>query len=127
MPYLKGATSIQKIIIILFILTIALSCISLVGMIIEKPDRVYTYCERPGLSSMKPVVLNLANISSENNGLTLVQNCTTTVNPPMSTGLALLINLSTTCAGFFLAGAIIAYITRNKEEPDEKEEQTPQQ
>jgi hypothetical protein len=126
MPYLKGTTGIQKLLIVLFVATIALSCVSLVWMMVEKPDKVTTHCEHQGGFNMKPVVLNLSNISNSND-LSLIPNCVTTYNPPMSTGLALMINISTVCAGFFIAVAAIAYTTRKKDEPDEPEDKTPQQ
>jgi hypothetical protein len=127
MPYLEGTSSIQKIIIVLFAATIALSCLSLIGIAIEKPDKVSTLCEHTGgLRDMKSVGVNFTDIKDD--GLMIVPNCTTTVNPPMSNGLSTMINIAMICAGFFIIAAVIAYITRKKEEPEpEEDDQIPQQ
>lgn len=122
MQYLEGSTSIQKILIILFVATIVLSCVSLVGIMIEKPDKVSKHCEHTGgLRNLNQTDYNFSDITDT--GLITVPNCTTTVNPPMSSGLVLLINLSTVCAGFFIAAAIIAYIMRKNKEPEEESDE----
>jgi hypothetical protein len=87
---------------------------------IEKPDKITKHCERTGgLYSMKPVTLDLSNISETDNGLglSLVQNCTTTVNPPMSGSLVTMIDLTTISGSLFVSAAVCAYILRKKDEP----------
>lgn len=114
-------TILQKILVILFVATIITACVSLVWIIIEKPDKVTKQCERAGgLYSMKPVVLNFTNVTGSNNGLDMssIQNCTTIINPPMSSGLSTMINISTISGGFFIGAAVYAYTFRKKDEPE---------
>jgi len=126
-PKPKSTTPLQKIIIVLFIVTIISSCFALILYLIEKPDKITTVCERSGgISSYKIVPVNFTSPSS--NGIADIQNgqirknCTTTQNSTMSPIHKISIDIATyTAAVFFLVSAY-AYATKKKEKPPEPPE-----
>jgi len=116
MPYLDGiqkTTKLQKALIVLFIITITLSCLSLVWIQLEKPGKVTTRCER--ISQF----MSSHNFTEGNNSLNLSKltpSCPTTINPPMSPGLELCINLAAVSGIVFVILSAYTYITRKKKE-----------
>lgn len=122
MPF-PEATTLQKVMIYLFITTILFSCISLIWIIIEKPDKVNQVCgqkltSRGGGNSI---------FGNESEFLQKIQrDCITTQNPPMSLGLAMTINLATFAGAAFVLSAICAYISSKKNKKDTSPPTPPQ-
>jgi len=115
MPFLnQKTTTLQKLLIILFLVTIALSCISLVWMQIEKPGKVTKRCDKIN-QFMQAHNFTFSNTTADLSLFT--PSCPTTVNPPMSPGLESTINLATVTGIGFLVVSTYAYLTRKKPEP----------
>jgi hypothetical protein len=116
--HLPETTPIQKILCVLFILTLGSSVISLTLFIIDKPDKKVTLCENQlGLSHiMKPVTLDSKNPELSMSKYT--KNCTTTVNPSMSPQHHWITDFATISVILFLAVAGAAYISKKKDPLD---------
>ena len=128
MPFLNinietETTPLQKLLVILFGITIFLSCLSLVWIQIEKPEKVSYSCSAlqglmnpaNGTVSLKELDSGLSNIPK------LEPTCKKTVNPPMSAGLVGVINLATVSGVLFVVVSGYAYVFRKKE-PEKKVE-----
>jgi hypothetical protein len=103
----------QKLIILLFVATILMSCITLVWIMVEKPDKKTTTCEPTGRATS--MVEQKLSQDDKAEFARLVRNCTSQTNPPMSSGLSLISTLTTISGGLFLASAsIYAYTSRKK-------------
>lgn len=111
---LKETTTVQKLLIILFIVTITLSCISLVWMQVEKPGKVTKRCE---LINQFAASHNFSEGEFKLNVSKLNPSCPTTTNPPMSPGLDMCINLAMVSGAAFVLLGIYTYLTRKKEGP----------
>lgn len=119
MPYLDTSkmTGLQKVLTILFILTIVLSCVSLVWIQIEKPGKVTKRCELIN-QFMQDHNFTFNNTTAN---LSLFRPaCPSTTNPPMSPGLEATINLSYIVGAIFIVFGVYTYLSRKKEEPPEQ-------
>lgn len=118
-PEPKFKTNVQNVLVVLFILTIALSCLSLVWYMVEKPNLKKTHCEQLGKSTS--YISDSYNLGNQSSMIMpkLQRNCTTEYNPPISAGLDIMINLSIICGILFFVAAICAYVFRKNltEEP----------
>jgi disulfide bond formation protein DsbB len=106
------STSLQKALVILFLLTIVMACISLVWLQFEKPGKVTRKC-------------TMINQFADANKFTFDKNtsdtfkqlhpeCNETANPPMSLGLEAAINLTVIIGVIFVLLSVYAYISRKK-------------
>lgn len=114
-------TIIQKVIIVLFIVTIVSSCISLLLFTIDKPSKQTIICELSGSGlkyAMKPVSLNMS-LTEQINSQQFQRNCTTKINPPMSPLHTATTDIATGSVAIFFLASAYAYATRKKEKPIE--------
>ena len=112
-------TTLQKVIIALFAVTIIGSCASLVWISLEKPGKVTKHCE-----NNNKLVWNTEERQFSNNTMSLEQfgrDCTTTVNPPMSGGLSALIDFTTFIGFLFLSTSLYACWVRWTKRPIPKD------
>jgi hypothetical protein len=112
-------TTLQKVIIVLFTVTIIGSCASLVWISLEKPGKVTKLCENDN-----KLMRNTEERVFGNNTMSLEQfgrDCTTTVNPPMSGGLAALIDFTTFIGFLFLSASLYACWDRWTKRPIPKD------